>query len=400
MSDKVPDPRYLTEFEGPKDGEKVRNFLTDPLTKKLNRRRFMQFTAVLGASVAGAGVLGCTQQEQAKPSAAAGGSPAPAASAAASADPGALPVPPSDGKKHRIGNGFQPALDYWQRGQGSWLIRMEELGEEPVIIWTEPGFGTQIAGTEALLQQNIEVIVLGGMNRATIEPVLPEIKKRNIKPVGFMNETPGVPMVSDEPFWQASLSLGYMIERLGGQGNIAAIVTEGLSYSHDRMNMVLDSMLKAFPDIKMVAKIPAKFPDSVKGGLEDSENLIRRLPGKKDLQAMWSPFDDPLIGAAQALRNAGKQNDVFLVCCIGENVSMKAMAEGDPLWGAIATSDYWAVGRRTAEIAVIAARGGTPPMLTFTYGELMTKANAVQVWEKVQKQNKLADDILKKYGRK
>ncbi|TAK36688.1 MAG: sugar ABC transporter substrate-binding protein [Chloroflexota bacterium] len=403
MSDKTPDPRYLLEFESPKDGEKVRNFLTDPLTKKLNRRRFMQFTGVLAATMTGAGLLGCSQQEQAKPAASAGGSAAPSASPAASA-PGlapSLPVPASDGKKHRIGNGFQPALDFWQRGQASWLLRMEELGEEPVTLWTEAGFGAQIAGSEALLQQNIEVLVLGGMTKETILPLMPEMQKKGIKAMGYMNETPGIPLVTDPAIWQGAISFGYIVERLGGKGNMVACYTQGLSYTHDQMKDVLDVFLKAYPDIKVVATFPGKFPDSVKGGLEDSENLIRRFPGKNDIQAMWAPWDDPMIGAAQALKNAGRDKDVFLVIAsIGADLVMKAMAEGDPIYGGGCSNNYWEVGRRVAEVAVTLARGGKPPMLTYVYGELMTKENAPRIWKTVQEQNKTTEQVLKKYGKK
>lgn len=391
---------------------KVHNQLVDPLTRKLDRRRFLTLSAMLGAAFAVPGLAGCGTagtREAAAPAAAPkpeGEAVARAIGAAAAGNLSWSPpltnpfeIPPSKGKKLRIGVHFQPILTFWQRYQASLLLRLEELGEQAVYEWTQPDFGSSIAGLERVLQQGVDAMVIGGMNKETIVPFLPELKKRNVPAVGMQNDTPGLPVVLQNSFWLATISMMYLIERLGGKGNIAIYNTIGLSFAGDHMQPVMDAMLKFFPDIKVVATVPAKFPDPEKSALEDTENLLRRF-GKKDLNALWVLFDALGIGAGRAIKDAGRQNDIFMVSTGGEDASIEAMANGDPVWGFVGWVDYWDIGRRTADMAVTVARGGTVPMLSAAYGAGITKANAPAFKKLIDEQNKLTEETLKRYGKK
>lgn len=420
LGETVREPRYLLFRRGrtwmssfdvdDKTERKVQAGLGDPLSKGLDRRRFLHLSALAGASLAMPALAACATPKEpgvkeatapVQASAVATGA-ATASSSLSWAPPDTIPLvmPPSTGKKLRIGNGFQPALSFWQRYQAAFLLRLEELKEEAVYVWSEPGFGAQIAAVESVIQQNVDVVVLSGMNKETITPILPEIQKRNIRAIGMQNDTPGIPLIGQNSFWAAALTGMYVIERLGGKGNLVLFNTPGLSVPVDQTMNTIRTMLKFFPDIKVVAEVPAKFPDAIKGGLEDTENLLRRMPGKNDIHAILATFDDPLIGAARAIKDAGRDKDIFLVGTGGDDAILGPMAEGDPVWGGTAWIDYWEIGRKTADMAVIAGRGGKVPALVNVYGGMVTQSNAAAVKKLIDDQNKVTSETLKRYGKK
>ncbi|NBE54787.1 ABC transporter permease/substrate-binding protein [Streptomyces boluensis] len=132
-----------------------------------------------------------------------------------------------------------------------------------------------------------------------------------------------------------------LAEKLGGKGTVVSLQgTPGASASRERGQGFAEG-IKAYPDIKVVAKQPADF-DRTKG-LDVMTNLLQSHP---DVDGVFAENDEMALGAVKALgAKAGKS--VAVVGFDGTPDGLKAVEAG---------TLYASVAQQPAEIGKIAVR--------------------------------------------
>jgi ribose transport system substrate-binding protein len=122
------------------------------------------------------------------------------------------------------------------------------------------------------------------------------------------------------------LAADYISNELKCQGNVVEIQgLAGISVTTDRSKGFTDELKKACPDggIKIVASQPGDFnPDT---GLRVMENILQAQP---KIDAVYTHDDDMAQGVVQAIRNAGRQDEMFLTGVGGSEDAMKQIEEG------------------------------------------------------------------------
>src|SRR3954453_7195959 len=99
----------------------------------------------------------------------------------------------------------------------------------------------------------------------------------------------------------------------------------GISVTEDRSKGFSDELKSKCPDggIKIVAKQPGDFnPDT---GLKVMENI---LTAQKKIDAVYTHDDDMAQGVVQAIRNAGREDEMFLTGVGGSLDAMKQIKAG------------------------------------------------------------------------
>jgi ribose transport system substrate-binding protein len=122
------------------------------------------------------------------------------------------------------------------------------------------------------------------------------------------------------------LAADYIAGELKCQGNVVEIQgLAGISVTEDRSKGFADELKAACPDggLKVVAQQPGDFnPDT---GLKVMENILQ---AQKQIDAVYTHDDDMAQGVVQAIRNAGRDDEMFLTGVGGSQDAMDQIKEG------------------------------------------------------------------------
>jgi ribose transport system substrate-binding protein len=171
--------------------------------------------------------------------------------------------------------------------------------------------------------------------------VLPQ-DGESLTPVAQQAEAAGIPVVNiDRLFTQPDaatatilgdnyqigiLAADYIAEELNCKGNVVEIQgLAGISVTQERTEGFTDELKKACPDggIEVIAQQPGDF-DPAKG-LTVMENILQ---SEDQIDAVYTHDDDMAQGVVQAIRNAGRDDEMFLTGVGGSSDAMEQIEEG------------------------------------------------------------------------
>jgi ribose transport system substrate-binding protein len=122
------------------------------------------------------------------------------------------------------------------------------------------------------------------------------------------------------------LAAEYIATELNCKGNVVEIQgLAGISVTEERTKGFEEELDKQCPDggVKIVASQPGDFnPDT---GLKVMENILQ---SEKQIDAVYTHDDDMAQGVVQAIRNAGREDEMFLTGVGGSQDAMKQIEEG------------------------------------------------------------------------
>jgi ABC-type sugar transport system substrate-binding protein len=156
-------------------------------------------------------------------------------------------------------------------------------------------------------------------------------------------------------------------------------------------------VLHCYPGTEALDRRVAGFEEAIEGsGLEVVSTLDAKcdpergraltedmLTAHPQLAGIFSGADPNALGAVQAIKAAGKQNDVVLVSFDGTPDGIKAVQNGE-IAGDVAQFPV-RMGEDAVSTAVAAAQGDQVPKVVDTGAKLITKANAAQFLKQQQK---------------
>jgi ribose transport system substrate-binding protein len=250
-------------------------------------------------------LAGCGNQTAAKP---VDGSPAPAAI----------------GKKVRIGVSI-PAADHgWTAGVVWWAKQAMDL--YPDIEWkfqTADKPETQIAQIETMLSEGIDGLVVLATESAPLTPVA---KKVNVDR-GFLEPVADMFLEGDNASFGRK-SAQFMVDKLGGQGKI--IVLEGIpsTVNTARVEAAM-AVFKANPGIQVLESQSGMW--NRQKALEVTQAMLLK---HSQIDAVWASDDDMALGVEQALKEAGRDKDVWILGGAGMKDIVKRVMDKDPMYPA------------------------------------------------------------------
>jgi ribose transport system substrate-binding protein len=163
-----------------------------------------------------------------------------------------------------------------------------------------------------------------------------------LTPVAQKAEAAGIPVINVDRLFSAPdaatatilgdnyqigvLAADYIADKLKCKGNVVEIQgLAGISVTEERTKGFADELKKACPDggIEIVAKQPGDFnPDT---GLKVMENILQ---AQDQIDAVYTHDDDMAQGVVQAIRNSGRDDDMFLTGVGGSQDAMDQIKEG------------------------------------------------------------------------
>nr|WP_202462659.1 substrate-binding domain-containing protein [Streptomyces sp. SID8374] len=198
----------------------------------------------------------------------------------------------------------------------------------------------------------VSSIIVNPVDSDAVGPGVRSANKADIPVIAAdrgVNKADTATLVASDNVAGGKLAADALADKLGGKGSIVILQgTAGTSASRERGAGFAEG-LKAYPDIKVVAKQPADF-DRTKG-LDVMTNLIQSHPG---ITGVFAENDEMALGAVKALGSkAGKS--VSVVGFDGTPDGLKAVEAGT-LYASVAQQPS-ELGRIAVQNAVKAAEG-------------------------------------------
>jgi simple sugar transport system substrate-binding protein len=193
----------------------------------------------------------------------------------------------------------------------------------------------QIAAIRSFIAQKVDAILLAPIVETGWDDVLKEAQDAKI-PVILVDRGVSadpslyVTRVAADFQHEGRLAGSWLAQASDGTCNIVEIQgTVGSSAAIDRQKGFND-IIALFPDMKIVATQSGDFTRD--GGKKVMEGFIKSQNNLKDICAIWSHNDDMLLGAIQALKEAGIKSGkggILTISVDGVPDIFKAMADGD-----------------------------------------------------------------------
>ncbi|KUO69096.1 MAG: ribose ABC transporter substrate-binding protein [Clostridia bacterium BRH_c25] len=98
----------------------------------------------------------------------------------------------------------------------------------------------------------------------------------------------------------------YLFEDLMGKKGTVIALTHRPHPGVVKRCEAFDELIKEYPDIKLITEQHIEVPGPIENARKVMENLILSNSKKDSVTAVWCAWDEPAIGATQALQDAGR----------------------------------------------------------------------------------------------
>jgi ribose transport system substrate-binding protein len=165
--------------------------------------------------------------------------------------------------------------------------------------------------------------------------------------------------ITSNGYAMAAETAVYVANRIGGKGRVVMFVFDAFPPVQVR-GVMADAVFANHPDIEVIDRIT---PDVADGGIADSrakmEALLAANPEPGSISAVWAAWDQPALGALQAIEAAGRQGEGIVITGIDANPQARdAIAAGGSFEASMA-QDFVAMGSAAADATRRAMAGET-----------------------------------------
>jgi ribose transport system substrate-binding protein len=241
----------------------------------------------------------------------------------------------------------QPGTQYYVEAfqqvakQNGWTVN---------VVDTKGDIAGVISRIEDAVNDKVDAIVLNA-NPAQVTAGLETAKQAKV-PVFGMDAGMSpllVTNVTSNGYEMAAVTASYVVNRINGKGGVVMFVFDAFPPVEVR-DVIADAIFKNTPDIKIIDRVT---PDVQDGGIADSrakmEAILAAHPQKGSIAAVWAAWDQPALGALQAIEAAGRQNEGIVIVGMDANPQARAaIAKGGDFEASMA-QDFKGIGRTTAD---------------------------------------------------
>jgi ribose transport system substrate-binding protein len=226
----------------------------------------------------------------------------------------------------------------------------KQNGWDVNVVDTKGDIAAVISRIEDAANQKVDAIVLNA-DPAQVTAGLETAKAAGV-PVFGMDAGANpliVTNVTSNGYEMAATTASYVVNRIGGKGGVVEFVFDAFPPVQVR-GVIADTIFKNNPDIKVIDRVT---PDVQDGGIADSrakmEAILAANPKKGSIAAVWAAWDQPALGALQAIEAAGRTDEGIVITGMDANPQAReAIAKGGNFEASMA-QDFKGIGRTVAE---------------------------------------------------
>ncbi|MEX0852545.1 MAG: substrate-binding domain-containing protein [Bauldia sp.] len=272
----------------------------------------------------------------------------------------------------------QPGTQFYVEG---FQAAAKDKGWDVNVIDTKGDVAAVISRIEDVVNQTVDAIVIN------VDPTQVTAGLRAAKDAGipvFGMDAGSDPLlvtnVTSNGYAMAAETAVYVANRIGGTGNVVMFVYDPFPPVQVR-GVIADAVFDNFPDITVIDRVT---PDVADGGIADSrakmEAILAAHPEPGSVKGVWAAWDQPALGALQAIEGAGRQEEGIVITGIDANPQAReAIAAGGNFEASVA-QDFQEIGSTTADAVARVLDGQTIKQnVIYVPTKLVTAANAGDV---------------------
>ncbi|MEO4042602.1 substrate-binding domain-containing protein [Hoeflea sp. CAU 1731] len=268
----------------------------------------------------------------------------------------------------------QPGTQFYLEG---FQTAAGEKGWDVNVIDTAGDVAAVISRIEDAVNQNVDAIVIN-VDPTQVAAGLEVAKQAEIPVIGMDSGADAllVTNVTSNGYAMAAETATYVADRIGGKGNVVMFVFDPFPPVQIR-GVIADAVFGNFPDIEVIDRVT---PDVQDGGIADSrakmEAILAAHPEKGSIAAVWAAWDQPALGALQAIEDAGRADEGIVITGIDANPqAQEAIATGGNFEASVA-QDFVGIGTATADAVARTLAGETiKERAIYVPAKLVTSAN-------------------------
>lgn len=254
----------------------------------------------------------------------------------------------------------------------------KDKGWDVNVIDTAGDVAAVISRIEDAVTQQVDAVVIA-VDPAQVNVGLLAAQDAGIPVVGLDagSDPLLVANVTSNGYAMAAETSVYVANRINGAGNVVMFVFDAFPPVQIR-GVVADAIFGNFPDIDVLDRVT---PDVQDGGIADSrakmEAILAANPEPGSIAAVWAAWDQPALGALQAIEDAERGDEGIVVVGMDANPQARdAIATGGSFEASMA-QDFAAMGAEAASVVANALSGGEQVAnVVYVPTKLVTKANA------------------------
>lgn len=255
-----------------------------------------------------------------------------------------------------------------------------EKGWQVNVIDTAGDVAAVISRIEDVVNQGVDAIVIN-VDPAQVEAGLSVAADAGIPVFGM--DAGSHPLlvtnVTSNGYAMAAETATYVTDRIGGQGGVVMFVFDPYPPVQKR-GIIADAIFANSPDIRVINRIT---PDVTDGGIADSraqmEAVLAANPEPGSISAVWAAWDQPALGALQAIEAAGREDEGIVIVGIDANPqALDAIASGGNFEASVA-QDFAGIGAATADaVARVLSGEAITQSVIYVPTVLVTSANVAE----------------------
>lgn len=214
---------------------------------------------------------------------------------------------------------------------------LEAQGIEVTVVDTKGDFGQLASRIEDSVSSKVDAIVLISADPALVLSQLEVAFEAGIPVFGCDSgyvEGMMVNATSDNYQMGETITRYLFDELMGGKGTVIALTHRPHPGVVKRSN-AFDDIIKEYPDIKLITEQHVEVPGPIESARTIMENLLLANSAKDSVTAVWCAWDEPAIGTAQALMDAGR-SEVLVTGVDGNSQAIELINEDTNLKATIA----------------------------------------------------------------
>jgi ribose transport system substrate-binding protein len=232
--------------------------------------------------------------------------------------------------------------------------------------------GKQTTQIDDLISAGVDLIVLNAVNHEGIGPAVKRAKDAGIVVVAADVGAVGADFVIQSDNWQAGRQAGqYIADRLNGEGNVVILTGDPVTAVFGRVGGAKEIFAK-YPGIKILSE-----DQNGKGQRDVSLDLMSNiLTAYDDIDAVFAINDPSAIGAVLAIKQAGRESEMFVVGVDGSADAIAEMKKPNSIFAATPAQTPRKMAMEATRLGFEIMKGNPPPEKEILYPVmLITKDN-------------------------
>ncbi len=204
-------------------------------------------------------------------------------------------------------------------------------GWDVITIDTKGDFGALASRMEDMIARRVDAIVLGMADPNQLKDQIRKANQAGIPVLGGdAGWIPGVACnVTSNNYVMSAMMTSYLLNAIGNKGGIV-VFTHRPHHGVRKRTRVLEAVLAENPDVKVITEHHVQVPGPIEDARKAMESILIANPQPGSIKAVWAGWDEPAIGATQAIIAAGRQKDIVVAGIDGTSQAIDLIKKGSP----------------------------------------------------------------------